>query len=183
MQYSLRGRRRALTGALALACAVHVARAADAPAEGSTHAVIPFDIAPQPLATALLAWGKQSNVQVLTASGTIANWRSSGASGVLTPNAALDELLAGTDLESEAYDARTVVVRQRQKAGNATFEKIERAWVSRNAGKSVSTADFIALASNVSHRRLGPFLHAWLYGTKTPPMPGHPDWHVKPAGR
>jgi iron complex outermembrane receptor protein len=120
LQYSLRGRRRALTGALALAWAIHVACAADAPAEGSANVVIPFDIAPQPLATALLAWGKQSNVQVLTASGSIANWRSSGANGVLTPHAALDELLAGTDLESETYDARTVVVRQRQKPGNAT---------------------------------------------------------------
>jgi hypothetical protein len=26
------------------------------------------------------------------------------------------------------------------------------------------------------------FLNAWLYGTKTPPMPGHPDWTVNPAG-
>jgi iron complex outermembrane receptor protein len=120
LQYSFRGRRRALTGALALVWAIRVACAADAPAEGSANTVIPFDIAPQPLATALLAWGKQSNVQVLTASGSIANWRSSGASGALTPNAALDELLAGTDLESETYDARTVVVRQRQKADNAT---------------------------------------------------------------
>ena len=120
MQYSLRGRRRALTGALAFAWAIRVACAADVPAEGSTNASMPFDIAPQPLATALLAWGKQSNVQVLTASGSIANWRSSGASGVLTPHAALDELLAGTDLESETYDARTGVVRQRQKIDNAT---------------------------------------------------------------
>lgn len=79
-----------------------------------------FAIAPQPLATALLAWGKQANVQVLTASGSIANWRSGGARGVLTPNAALDELLEGTDLQRESYDTRTVVVRQRQKPGNAT---------------------------------------------------------------
>ena len=26
-----------------------------------------------------------------------------------------------------------------------------------------------------------PFLRDWLYGTKTPPMPGHPDWTVEPA--
>src|SRR4029079_8813409 len=51
------------------------------------------------------------------------------------------------------YRAALVLYALRQKAGTATFEKIERAWVSRNAGKSVSTADFIALASNVSHRR------------------------------
>lgn len=115
----LRGRRRALTGALALALAAHAAGAAEAPADGPSTPM-PFAIAPQPLATALLAWGKQANVQVLTASGSIANWRSGGAQGVLTPNAALDELLEGTDLQRESYDKRTVVVRQRQKPNNAT---------------------------------------------------------------
>jgi hypothetical protein len=25
------------------------------------------------------------------------------------------------------------------------------------------------------------FLNAWVYGTTTPPMPGHPDWTVDPA--
>jgi len=115
----LRGRRRALTGALALALSAHAAGAAEAPADGPSTPM-PFAIAPQPLATALLAWGKQANVQVLTASGSIANWRSGGAQGVLTPNAALDELLEGTDLQRESYDKRTVVVRQRQKPNNAT---------------------------------------------------------------
>ncbi|MDQ0009134.1 iron complex outermembrane receptor protein [Luteibacter jiangsuensis] len=119
MQYMLRGRRRALTGALALALAAHAAGAAEAPADGPSGPM-PFAIAPQPLATALLAWGKQANVQVLTASGSIANWRSGGAQGVLTPDAALDELLEGTDLQRESYDTRTVVVRQRQKPDNAT---------------------------------------------------------------
>ncbi|MDQ7994219.1 MAG: TonB-dependent receptor [Luteibacter sp.] len=120
MQYSLRGRRRAISGALALVLAHGAACAAEVPADGFSSAPVAFAIAPQPLATALLAWGKQANVQVLTASGSIASWRSGGAQGVLTPNAALDELLQGTDLERESYDARTVVVRQRQKPGNAT---------------------------------------------------------------
>lgn len=131
MQYSLRGRRRVITGALALVVSIGTACAADTPAaaeaptpdspgDGFSSSTKAFSIDPQPLATALLAWGKQANVQVLTASGSIANWRTSGASGVLTPNAALDELLQGTDLERETYDARTVVVRQRQKANNAT---------------------------------------------------------------
>ncbi|HXO99999.1 MAG TPA: TonB-dependent receptor [Luteibacter sp.] len=119
LQYSLRGRRRAITGAIALVLAIRAAGAAEAPADGSAGPMS-FAIAPQPLATALLAWGKQANVQVLTASGSIANWRSGGAQGVLTPNAALDELLEGTDLQRESYDPRTVVVRQRQQPGNAT---------------------------------------------------------------
>jgi hypothetical protein len=48
-----------------------------------------------------------------------------------------------------------------------------------NAGKSASTTNYIALAAKVSGKNLRPFLHDWLYGTKTPAMPGHPDWKVK----
>jgi aminopeptidase N len=67
----------------------------------------------------------------------------------------------------------------RQKVGETTFRKIDRTWVTRYAGKSASTAEYVALASKVSGKHLGPFLHDWLYGTKTPPMPGHPDWKAK----
>jgi len=70
----------------------------------------------------------------------------------------------------------------RQRVGKATFAKIERAWVTRYSGKSASTDDFIALASKVSGRDLTSFLGAWVYSEKTPPMPGHPDWTVDPAG-
>jgi len=69
----------------------------------------------------------------------------------------------------------------RQVVGAATFQRIEREWVSRYEGKSASTDDFIALASQVSGRNLGPFLRDWVYGTKTPRMPGHPDWTVDPV--
>ncbi|MGA7438971.1 MAG: TonB-dependent receptor [Luteibacter sp.] len=99
--------------------ALHPALAGEGSPAGESGSVLPFAIAPQPMATALLAWGKQANVQVLTASGSIASWRSAGASGLLTPNAALDELLEGTDLERESYDSHTVVVRQKQQPDNA----------------------------------------------------------------
>jgi len=69
----------------------------------------------------------------------------------------------------------------RQVVGAATFQRIERAWVSKYEGQSASTDDFIALASSVSGRNLGPFLRDWVYGTKTPRMPGHPDWTVDPV--
>ena len=69
----------------------------------------------------------------------------------------------------------------RQVVGAATFQQIERAWLSTYEGKSASTDDFIALASRVSGRDLESFLRAWVYGTKTPPMPGHPDWKVDPV--
>ena len=77
------------------------------------------------------------------------------------------------------FGGALVLYALRQKIGDARFRRIERAWLSRYEGRSASTADFIALASKVSGKRLGPFLHDWLYGTKTPAMPGHPDWRVK----
>ena len=80
------------------------------------------------------------------------------------------------------YDGGAVALYAlRQVIGESAFAKLERRWAQQNAGRSVGTADFIALASSVAGRDLGPFLRNWLYGTKTPAMPGHPDWTVLPA--
>ena len=76
----------------------------------------------------------------------------------------------------------TVLYALRQVVGDRTFYEIERRWVRAYKGESASTDDFIALASRVAHRNLGPFLRDWLYGSKTPPMPGHPDWTVDAPG-
>jgi hypothetical protein len=38
------------------------------------------------------------------------------------------------------------------------------------------------VASVIGHRDLRGFLNDWLYGTKTPRMPGHPEWTVDPVG-
>jgi aminopeptidase N len=69
----------------------------------------------------------------------------------------------------------------RQEIGTPAFEEVERRWVSDHRDRTASTADFVALASQVAGRDLGPFLGAWLYGQTTPPMPGHPDWQVLPS--
>jgi aminopeptidase N len=68
----------------------------------------------------------------------------------------------------------------RQQIGDPAFRAVERAWVTEFRGRSPSTEDFIALASRVSGQDLDAFLHSWLFGTKTPAMPGHPDWTVTP---
>jgi aminopeptidase N len=78
------------------------------------------------------------------------------------------------------YGGALVLYALRQRVGDATFQRIERAWVGAYRGRSASTQDFIALASRVSHQDLRSFLTDWLYGTTTPPMPGHPDWVVDP---
>ena len=49
---------------------------------------------------------------------------------------------------------------------------------------TATTTDFVRLASQIAGRDLTAFFDGWLYGAKTPPMPGHPDWHsTQPAGR
>ncbi|MFE0178074.1 M1 family metallopeptidase [Streptomyces sp. NPDC059002] len=80
------------------------------------------------------------------------------------------------------YDGSALVLYAlREKVGDATFRKIERAWVTEFKGRTAGTQDFVDLASKVAGEDLDGFLHPWLYGAKTPPMPGHPDWVVDPA--
>ncbi|WP_369226024.1 M1 family metallopeptidase [Streptomyces sp. R39] len=69
----------------------------------------------------------------------------------------------------------------RQEIGKPAFERLERAWVQRHKDGTATTADFVRLASAIANRDLTGFLDAWLYGEKTPPMPGHPDWKPVPA--
>jgi aminopeptidase N len=68
----------------------------------------------------------------------------------------------------------------RQRVGEPVFERIERTYLARYRNRSAGTADYIATASEVSGQDLRGFLTDWLYGTRTPPMPGHPDWKVTP---
>ena len=79
------------------------------------------------------------------------------------------------------YGGALTLYALRQRIGARDFDRLERAWVSKFAGRSVSTADFISLASAISGHDQNAFLRSWLYGTKTPPMPGHPDWTVTPV--
>jgi aminopeptidase N len=81
------------------------------------------------------------------------------------------------------YDSGAVVLYAlRQVIGQRAFLTLEKAWPTLLAGRSATTQDFIALASLIGHKDLRGFLNAWLYGTKTPSMPGHPDWVVDPVG-
>ncbi|MBO1335810.1 M1 family metallopeptidase [Streptomyces sp. VRA16 Mangrove soil] len=82
------------------------------------------------------------------------------------------------------YDGSALVLYAlRQEIGKEKFERVEREWVSTHRDATATTADFTALASRVAGRDLSGFFHAWLYGKKTPPMPGHPDWKTQAAQR
>jgi aminopeptidase N len=60
--------------------------------------------------------------------------------------------------------------------GDATFRRIERTFYDRYRDGVASTADYIAVANQVSGRDLTAYINNWLYSPTTPPMPGHPDW-------
>ncbi|WP_428951862.1 M1 family metallopeptidase [Streptomyces sp. cg35] len=80
------------------------------------------------------------------------------------------------------YDGSALVLYAlRQEIGKNAFESLEREWVQTHRDDTATTADFTDLASKVAGRDLSGFFHAWLYGAKTPPMPGHPDWKTQPA--
>ncbi|MGW0880292.1 M1 family metallopeptidase [Streptomyces sp. NPDC002671] len=69
----------------------------------------------------------------------------------------------------------------RQLVGEDVFHDVERTFLDRFRGGSATTEDYIAVATEVSGQDQSGFLHDWLYGTKTPRMPGHPDWTVTPV--
>jgi aminopeptidase N len=69
----------------------------------------------------------------------------------------------------------------RQLVGEEVFQAVERTFLESFRNSSASTDDYIAVASEVSGQDQSGFLRDWLYGTKTPRMPGHPDWTVTPV--
>ncbi|MCK8675870.1 M1 family metallopeptidase [Streptomyces lichenis] len=104
-------------------------------------------------------------------------WRTAGG-----PPAAPRPPAAGQQISlfrPVVYDGSALVLYAlRQEIGTAAFERLERRWVTDHAHGTASTDDFVRLASEVAGRDLGGFLHGWLYGEKTPPMPGHPEWRA-----
>jgi iron complex outermembrane receptor protein len=101
-----------LIGCLAVSGGLAVSGTTRAEArEAADEVRVDFTIPAQPLATALIAFGKQANLQVLTAGSAIAGFRSAGVTGNFSHAAALGHLLQGTGLSFEFPDARTVVVK------------------------------------------------------------------------
>jgi aminopeptidase N len=92
------------------------------------------------------------------------------------------EPFADTLFSNNAYEGGALTLYAlRQRIGTAAFERLERAWVRTYGGSTAGTPDFIRLASKVSGQDQTAFLTDWLFGTTTPPMPGHPDWTVDPV--
>ncbi|MFC5170707.1 M1 family metallopeptidase [Streptomyces mutomycini] len=81
------------------------------------------------------------------------------------------------------YDGSALVLYAlREEIGEAAFDRLERTWVRVHRDGSATTRQFTALASRIAGRDLTAFFDGWLYGKKTPPMPGHPDWRSGTPG-
>ncbi|MEU9040766.1 MULTISPECIES: M1 family metallopeptidase [unclassified Kitasatospora] len=85
--------------------------------------------------------------------------------------------------DSQRYTGGALVLfALREKVGADTFDRIEHAFLREHRYGNATTEDYVRTASEASGEDLSGFLHDWLYGLRTPPMPGHPDWTVRPVG-
>ena len=89
------------------------ARAQDAPGpqEAQTSRTITFAIAPQPLASALTAFGRQAGLQVVVDAAAVAGRSSAGVTGTMSADQALQQLLAGTGLTFQYTGDLSVQIR------------------------------------------------------------------------
>lgn len=111
------------------------------------------------------------------------NWRATGG-----PPAAPKGPTPGQKISifrPVVYDGSALVLYAlRQEIGQDGFDRLERDFVRTYRDGNATTADFVRLASSTAGRDLSGFFDAWLYGAKTPPMPGHPEWRkAAPGGK
>ena len=108
-----------------------------------------FDIAAQPLAEAITAFGLQAGVQISVNPALVADTRTDGVSGTMTVEVGLAALLAGTDLVWRRDDSGIAIV-QGVSGGPIILptltivgEKIERSYLDTQTSVGVATADDI----------------------------------------
>ncbi|MFE9562762.1 M1 family metallopeptidase [Streptomyces sp. NPDC006487] len=102
-------------------------------------------------------------------------WRAAGGPPAAPKPAAPGEKIGL--FRPAVYDgAALILYALRQEIGAKAFDRVERRWVGENRDGVAGTEDFVRLASQEAGRDLGAFLEPWLYGKKTPAMPGHPEW-------
>jgi aminopeptidase N len=75
------------------------------------------------------------------------------------------------DMFSDAVYTRGAMTVQalRAEVGDRAFWRIVSAWLDRNAWSTGSTAEFIAVAEQVSGRQLDAFFQTWVFATEKPP--------------
>jgi len=81
---------------------------------------------------------------------------------------------AATLFDLSVYDRGAMTLHVlRDEIGDDAFFRVVRTWYERHSGGSASTADFEALAEEISGQELTPLFDAWL---RAPEMPSVDDW-------
>ncbi|MEU2270108.1 M1 family metallopeptidase [Streptomyces olindensis] len=122
--------------------------------------------------------GKPMRDRMKAAYGASDRWRAAGGPPA-APKAPEPGRKTGI-FRPNVYDgAALVLYALRQEIGRPAFERLQRAWVARHQDDNATTEDFVRLAAEISGRDLDGFFQGWLYGERTPPMPGHPEWKAE----
>jgi hemoglobin/transferrin/lactoferrin receptor protein len=88
-------------------------------AQTATATAAILDIPAQPLASALIAFSRQTRIQIVVPSSVAAGKRANAVSGQLAPQAALQQLLAGTGLNYSFTGANVVTITGARPAATA----------------------------------------------------------------
>ncbi|MFF2051000.1 M1 family aminopeptidase [Leifsonia sp. NPDC058194] len=107
-----------------------------------------------------------------TASSLFNTWNTTAASNARwgIPPAAMTDPADLFDWQVYTRGAMTLEA-LRQSVGQSAFDDIMKTWVQRYAGQSKTTADFVALAEELSGRDLGAFFQDWLFDADKPAWP------------
>jgi iron complex outermembrane receptor protein len=147
----------------------------NAPVSADAPAAHDFQIAPQSLASALVEFSKQADVQVLVATDVIRTLRTSGVVGHLTEEQALEQLLRGTELDFRWTAHRTITISPRtlvptgsNQAGSADSAiRSEQAASSLAAGKNSKATELQEVVVTGTYK----FLSVDTSGTTGLPLP------------
>ena len=72
----------------------------------------------------------------------------------------------------QVYNGGAIVLHAlRRELGDDQFFGILQTWFTRYRYKSAGTSDFVAVATEIANRDMGPFLTQWLDGDQLPPFP------------
>ncbi len=107
-----------------------------------------LDLAPQPLAEALQGLAGQTGIQILFDAAELQSAHSRGLQGSLTPEAALQKLLQGTDFVFHSTAPGSYVIQRRPRNSQTLPEVVVRA--ARPSAQSEGTGTYAAAAATVA---------------------------------
>nr|WP_197676017.1 M1 family metallopeptidase [Micromonospora auratinigra] len=119
---------------------------------------------------------------------TYAEWLWAEHTGVSTVQRTFEQMYAGASGQvwrtppgkpgvanlfgRSVYDRGGMTVHAlRVAVGDTAFFTILRTWAAEKKNGNATTAEFVALAERISHKKLGKLFDAWLYGTERPAEP------------